>query len=108
MNTGCKIGVMPLGQSFEEFAADQRARGFDEVLERRWPPLTVLATHEHEFDAKALVVDGDLWLTAEGETHHLRAGATFELDARLPHAERYGSDGAIYWVARRSRPAASE
>lgn len=35
--------------------------------------------------------------------HHLLPGATFRLDADVPHAERYGSEGATYWVARRNR-----
>nr|WP_316640578.1 hypothetical protein [uncultured Roseateles sp.] len=34
-------------------------------------------------------------------TRHLRAGDRFELDAEVPHDERYGIEGAMYWVARR-------
>ncbi|GAC1672974.1 MAG: hypothetical protein NVS9B2_21220 [Steroidobacteraceae bacterium] len=106
MSSGCRVGAMSLDQSFQKFEADHRARGFDEVMQRRWPPLTELATHEHEFQVKALVVDGEMWLAVEAETHHLRAGSTFELEAWVPHAERYGSEGATYWVARRRRPLA--
>ena len=51
--------------------------------------------------AAALVVRGEMWLTVGAETRHLRPGQTFELDAGIPHAERYGDDGAAYWVARR-------
>jgi quercetin dioxygenase-like cupin family protein len=102
MTIGCKIGATTLDQSFEEYEAVHRTQGFDEVLERRWPPFTVLETHEHEFHVKALLLDGEMWLTVNGETHHLHAGSTFELDAGLLHAERYGSNGATYWVARRS------
>ncbi len=105
MNGGCKV-AMSLDQGFHKFEADHLAQGFDEVMERHWFPLTVSATHAHEFQAKALVVDGDMWLTVEAETHYLRAGSTFELDARVPHAERYGSEGATYWVGRRGRPLA--
>ncbi len=104
MTIGCKIGVMSLDQGFHEYEAAHRAQGFSEVVERYWPPFTVLETHEHEFHAKALVVQGEMWLTVNGETHCLHAGSTFELDARIPHAERYGSSGATYWVARRSHP----
>ncbi len=104
MNTGCIVGVMSLDQSFNEFAADHRARGFNEVVDRQWPALTVLGTHEHEFQAEALVVSGEMWLSAGARTHHLQAGSTFELDARLPHAGSYGSAGETYWVARRRCP----
>lgn len=102
MAGGCKIGSMSLGQSFHEYAAAHREQGFSEVVERHWPPLTVLETHEHDFYAKALVVDGEMWLTVNAQTHRLQAGSTFELDAGVPHAERYGTHGATYWVARRS------
>ena len=97
---------MLLPQSFEEFEAKHHLEGFDEVVERRWSPLTVLASHMHEFAAKALVVHGEMWLTVGADTHHLSAGSTFELDARVPHAERYGNQGATYWVARRISPSA--
>ena len=49
--------------SFQAFDADARAHGYEEVLERRWDPLTVLDTHVHPFDVSALVVHGEMWLT---------------------------------------------
>lgn len=88
--------------TFAEFEAEALAQGFDAVLERRWEPGTVLETHTHPFDAKALVVRGEMWLTVGNDTRHLKAGDTFALDRDVPHAERYGGDGATYWVARRS------
>ena len=36
------------------------------------------------------------------ETRELRPGDWFELDRDIPHDERYGSEGATYWVARRN------
>jgi quercetin dioxygenase-like cupin family protein len=72
-------------------------------LERQWAPGTVLDTHAHPFAVKARVVQGEMWLTVGASTRHLRAGDTFELDSDVPHAERYGDDGATYWVARRNR-----
>ncbi len=87
---------------FEQFAASARARGFDEVLERRWEPGTVLDTHTHAFAVDARVVQGEMWLTVDGRTQHLQPGDSFVLDANVPHAERYGPEGATYWVARRN------
>ena len=89
---------------FRDFEAELLAQGFDEVLEREWPPLTVLDTHTHPFAAKALVVRGEMWLSVGAETRHLRAGDGFEVEYEVPHRERYGSEGATYWVARRNRP----
>jgi quercetin dioxygenase-like cupin family protein len=88
-------------ETFAEFEAQARADGFDEVIERQWAPGTVLDTHAHDFAVRALVTQGEFWLTCDGQTRHLRAGDRFTLEREVPHAERYGADGATYWVARR-------
>ena len=67
-------------KNFETFAAEHRAAGCDEVLERRWQPDTV-----------------------GSRTQHLKPGDRFELEPDVPHAERYGPEGATYWVARRNK-----
>jgi len=90
--------------TFSEFEADAKVLGFHEVLERQWQPLTVVEEHSHPFDARALVVGGEMWLSVAGDTRHLLTGDTFALDAGVPHAERYGPEGATYWVARRAAP----
>jgi len=41
-----------------------------------------------------------MWLTVDGVTQHLQPGDRFDLPAGRPHAERYGPQGATYWVAR--------
>ena len=79
--------------SFDSFATESRAAGFEEVLE----------THTHPFSVQALVVQGEMWLTVGGSTQHLRPGERFALDQGVPHAERYGTEGATFWVARRYR-----
>lgn len=88
--------------TFAEFEATARADGFDEALERRWEPLLVLDTHSHPFAARATVVQGEMWLTVDGKTRHLLPGDGFALEQGVPHSERYGSEGATYWVARRA------
>jgi hypothetical protein len=86
---------------FSDFERKVREQGFDEVLERRWPARAVIEVHSHPFAVKALVTEGEMWLTVGESTRHLKVGDTFELDRDVPHAERYGVDGATYWVARR-------
>lgn len=88
--------------SFQDFAAQARQQGFDEVLVREWDAHEVVDEHTHPFAVEALVVRGDLWLTVAGNTRHLRTGGRFSLDQDQPHAERYGIEGATYWVGRRS------
>jgi len=91
--------------SFDAFKASAEAAGCDEVLVREWPAGTVLDEHRHDFDAQAVVVRGEMWLTLGGATRHLRPGDTFAVPLGTPHAERYGPEGAAYWVARRSAKA---
>ena len=94
--------MTPGSVDFEQQARDWRAQGWDEVAERQWPPAAVVPTHTHPFAVEALVVAGEMWLgTGEGAPRHLRPGDRFALDANQPHDERYGAEGATYWVARR-------
>jgi quercetin dioxygenase-like cupin family protein len=86
---------------FDSFRSTALAGGFQQVVERRWEPDTVVPTHSHPFEANALVVQGEMWLTVDGHTQHLKPGGRFALAAGVPHDERYGPDGATYWVARR-------
>jgi quercetin dioxygenase-like cupin family protein len=87
--------------TFEAFEAEARAQGFDEVVERTWPPSTILDSHTHAFSVRALVVQGEMWLTVGSDERHLRPGDEFAIEREVPHSERYGADGATYWAARR-------
>lgn len=86
----------------DAFRSHQLETGADEVLERHWAPGQVVDTHAHPFDAQALVTAGEMWLIREEGTQHLLAGDTFTLASGTPHSERYGPEGATYWVARRA------
>ena len=86
---------------FDTYRSACLAEGFEEVIERVWPPDSTLATHTHPFSVKARVVQGEMWLTVHDETRHLQAGDGFELEREVAHAERYGPSGATYWVARK-------
>jgi hypothetical protein len=89
--------------TFETFQSTALSEGFDEVIERAWDPLVVLDTHTHPFGVKALVTQGEMWLTVGDQTQHLKEGDRFTLDRDVPHAERYGAQGASYWVARKNK-----
>jgi mannose-6-phosphate isomerase-like protein (cupin superfamily) len=92
--------------TFDAFKAKALASGFDEVLERIWAPNAVVDVHTHPFDVDALVTQGEFWLTCDGHTRHLRPGDTFALASHVPHDERYGPEGATFWVARKNAPKA--
>jgi len=87
--------------NFDAFKKQSQEAGFDEVLERNWAANTVVPTHTHPFSVQAVVTQGEMWLTCRGETKHLTVGGTFTMQRDEPHAERYGADGATFWVARR-------
>lgn len=86
---------------YAEFKQRVLQAGASEVLVRDWNPNEIVDEHTHPFAASALVVRGEMWLTARGNTRHLRPGDTFELESDEVHAERYGPEGATYWVGRR-------
>lgn len=86
--------------TFEEFSAAARARGYDEILVREWKPAQVMELHKHPFDTSALVIQGEFWLTVNGETRHIKVGDTFEVPRDLEHEEKYGPEGATFWAAR--------
>lgn len=91
----------PVDPDFARFRTEALASGYDEVTERQWPAGEVLPTHSHDFDVHAVVVQGEMWLTEGDSTRHLQTGDRFTLARGAPHAERYGPQGATYWVARR-------
>ena len=72
--------------TFETFATAAKARGFDEVLERKWQPSLVLDTRTHPFAVKALVVQGEMWLVVGNDEQHLLPGRRVRAGARCaPH-----------------------
>jgi quercetin dioxygenase-like cupin family protein len=93
-------------QNFQDFEAAALAQGFDETLVRVWAPAAEVGEHTHPFRARAVVVAGEMWLTVGADTRHVGVGEGFELDALVPHSERYGAEGATYWVARQAVSAA--
>jgi len=86
--------------TLEAFTKTSTANGCTEVLVREWTPNQELAEHTHPFRADALIVQGEMWLITKEQTQHLKVGDTFHLDAHVPHSEKYGPQGAVYWVAR--------
>lgn len=88
--------------SLDQFEREAKADGYDEVLQRDWTADSLVRDHTHPFDAYAVVVQGEMWLTCDGATRHITPGGTFSLPRNTVHSERYGSQGVSYWVARRS------
>ena len=92
---------MPVPTTFEQFRGDALVQGCNVVLVREWPAEAVVAEHSHPFNARALVVKGEMWLRLDsGVERHLRVGDTFEVGCHRRHSERYGPEGATLWAGR--------
>lgn len=91
---------MPL-YTLEEFTEKTTADGYEGVAIREWAANSISHTHTHEFAVHAVVMQGEMWLTRAEGTQHLQVGDTFTMDSDTPHSEKYGSEGTVYWAARR-------
>jgi quercetin dioxygenase-like cupin family protein len=79
-----------LTEGFQEFSFVERAAG------------EALGIHSHPFEAKALIVAGEITLIRDGQPSLYAAGDVFHLPRDAPHAEHYGSSGVRYFVGRKS------
>ena len=85
----------------QEFIDILRAEGYAEpVLVQRGPDGR-LDDHAHPFEAKGLVLTGEMRIHAGGEIKIYRAGDVFHLRRAEPHRESYGPDGVAYLSGRR-------
>ena len=84
----------------EHFETALRREGFD-IARQSMPAGAVVAEHVHPFDVRALVLNGEIRLTVEGEEYAYREGDIFVLPAGHRHAEAAGPTGVDYLVGRR-------
>ena len=87
-----------------QFDADLKRDGY-RVVNTSVRPNLVAANHCHDFDAKALVLGGEITITRDNEATTYRAGQCFEVPKGCLHAERIGPEGvALLSGRRRSGP----
>ena len=84
-----------------EFEAALREEGYLEVADRRMEPNKTNPEHSHEFDARLLVLEGEITITCNGDERTYRAGDTFAMSAARPHTEQCGPEGVRYLAGRR-------
>jgi quercetin dioxygenase-like cupin family protein len=75
--------------------------GFNEVLTRDMPPDAVLPEHTHPWDARLLVLQGEMRLERDGGSLRLCSGDHCEIAQGVPHAEYYGPQGTSLLIGRR-------
>lgn len=77
----------------------QEGFGTTVIVERE--PLGTLDNHAHPFEAKALVLQGELTIHTHASAHTYKEGDIFHLQANEPHSEVFGPEGVQYLVGRR-------
>ena len=85
----------------ENFATLLAKEGFKEVVTVSRQADGFLDAHAHPFEAKGLILRGELRIRAGGAEQVYQAGHVFHLRANEPHSERYGADGVEYLVGRK-------
>jgi mannose-6-phosphate isomerase-like protein (cupin superfamily) len=95
---------MPMDRA--EFETELRAQGYQDIAERQMPANQINPGHAHEFDARLLILEGEMTITRDGEEHTYRAGDSCAVSAGCRHAERVGREGVQYIAGRRPQSAA--
>jgi len=78
-----------------------QAEGYAEPVLVRRAPNDSLDDHSHPFEARALVLLGEIRIHAGGEIKIYRPGDVFHLRRDEPHRESYGPEGVEYLSGRR-------
>jgi quercetin dioxygenase-like cupin family protein len=78
-----------------------RRNGFPEPVEVQQVPNGQLGIHEHPFEVRALVVEGDITIVIDGLSKIYKVGDVFHLELKQLHAESYGSEGVKYLASRK-------
>ena len=87
------------------FESELSEQGYREVVDRRMEAGTTNPEHAHEFDARLLILEGEMTIVCDGEEHTYRSGDTFAMTAGRRHTERSGPQGVRYLAGRRYQQA---
>jgi quercetin dioxygenase-like cupin family protein len=85
----------------DSFTRSLDSEGYKEVVTVKREAYGNLCSHAHPFEAKALILTGELTLRVDGAERCYHVGEVFHLAANEPHEERYGPAGVSYLVGRR-------
>ena len=82
------------------FEAELRREGY-RVLNSSLRPNLVDPDHTHEFDAKVLILGGEITIARDGKPETFHAGQCCAVPAGCVHAEQVGPEGVAYISGRR-------
>jgi len=83
------------------FEAELQRDGYQIVVSTMQPD-AINPEHAHDFDARLLVVSGEMTVVVGGERNTYRVGDTFSMTHGCRHAEHAGPQGATYVAGRRT------
>jgi quercetin dioxygenase-like cupin family protein len=83
------------------FEAELTRDGY-EIVSRSMAPHQLNADHTHGFDARVLVVEGEMTITRDGAAHAYQPGEHFSMPSGCVHAEQAGAAGVTYIAGRRT------
>jgi quercetin dioxygenase-like cupin family protein len=86
--------------SQSEFEADLRREGY-QVFYGGLKAGEVNADHSHDWDARVMVIGGEITLTRAGKADTFQAGDRCAVAAGEVHAEHVGPQGVAYVAGRR-------
>ncbi|HEY4298537.1 MAG TPA: cupin domain-containing protein [Paraburkholderia sp.] len=75
--------------------------GFPDAVTVTREANTVMDIHEHAFEARALILEGEMHIRFGEEERAYRVGDVFHVPANKSHSERYGPNGVTYLVGRK-------
>ena len=90
----------------EAFESDLRREGF-EVVHGGLKPGQTGEPHAHDFDARIMVLSGEITLTRDNKPQTFRAGDHCEVPAGCVHAEQVGPEGVAFIAGKAYRRAAA-
>lgn len=90
----------------DQFASLLEQEGFEPAVTITRDAGGMLADHAHPFEAKALILSGDIRIVTAASERVYQTGEVFHLQALEPHSEFYGLVGVSYLVGRKTPPAA--
>ena len=85
----------------DQFLTLLQQEGYEQVVTVEREANGALDAHTHPFEARALILDGELRLVQDGREQICRQGDQFHLAAHAPHSESYGPQGVRYLVGRK-------
>jgi quercetin dioxygenase-like cupin family protein len=84
------------------FETDLRSDGYERIENKQLAAGTCSAEHEHPFDVRALILEGETTISAAGVTRTYSRGEGINIAAGCPHAEQVGANGVSFIIAMRA------